>query len=802
MPEDLAFPEGEPGILFGDVDLHNVDSRLEKIPRDWRGLDAIICKALPDLYNVRRAWMPGNSAFLYREHDLEELKGPGSWRLYFLVDNAAAIPNVLAYIYQRLWELGYGFIAIDKRGGAHDKSLIDHCTGTPERIDFLAPILRPGCGVIRRVQAEFPVLLGTQPMLATAPFLQTQSLQEWRRINKRVHEKKAAEKPQCDAIRKEAFKQELPTLRGLNPGASDEALERTFKEAIEAGSLGLDFVLYQPDRSPITVRALLGLLLLTCGPIDLLDPLEPDYRGWRQVAQAYYNSESNTAFINSFAHSGRTFDLTAALRELQGAKWTAGIKLPSTEPRQRPFEESNAVSGNLAIGGDVEYGRVFAERYRGSLLFNAADEAWRRWDGRRWAVAHSTNVDSAGKAASELIFERANELFKKSGSKDALNGAMALWKDTRKQRKMIEAAASEPDMHVESSTVFDTNHWYFNAHNGVIDLRTGELLEAKPVMLISKLGGAAYDSKAKCPRFLKFLEQCIPDADIHEFLQRAIGYTLTGSVREMKWFFCHGLGDNGKSVLMNIIAAVMGEYCVTVSNELLVKSKDSSNEARHQKNLLRGSRLALANELEKGDIWASQRLKEITSQEKINAREHHARAYSFAPTHKLWVRSNPCPGAHDPGDAFWKRMIPIHFSAQIPQQQQIQDLDQIIIAEELPGVLAWIVEGCLAWQRRSIKDHTPASIFEAREFYRQDTDVMGQWLKDYTAPSPEAFTKSVDAYNSFKSYCSRISASYPSLAQFVRELANYAGIERSKDTSNRGFYGFRLKIGAHPTIMS
>jgi putative DNA primase/helicase len=454
------------------------------------------------------------------------------------------------------------------------------------------------------------------------------------------------------------------------------------------------------------------------------------------------------------------------------------------------------------LGGDIDSGWAFAARYQGRLLYVSAAKSWRRWDGQRWAIAHDTNVTACGKKIAELIFDHAHELSKTLTGEKYKEKRKALYKDGKslfanisRIQSMIHSASCEQDMFVEDNSVFDQDHWLLNVHNGVIDLKTGRLLDATPDMLISKLAGASYYYDAKCPKFMRFLKEILPDPETRDFIQMALGYTLTGNVRDMVFFFTHGKGDNGKSVLMNIIQAVMGEYAVVVGTELLVKSRND-NEARHQKNLLRGARLALANELARGDIWNTQRLKEITSQEMINAREHHQAAYFFEPTHKLWIRSNPAPGAHDSDDAFWKRMIPIHFDQQIPREKQIADLDKIIIAEELPGVLAWMVEGCLEWQKRgNLKTAAPEGIKVARENYRADTDVIGQWLKDQTVEveGKEALVKSGEAYKSFEQYCRGMNIGAMSQPQFLRELEGRPGIERSRDTSKRGFYGFKLK---------
>ncbi len=320
---DLAFSEGKPGVLFFDHDPHKAPDAKRW---DWFELDNVLCEALPDLRGTRRAWLPSSSAFINRESDGAELKGIGGWRLYVLIDDASAIPRTIDYIVQRLWELGRGFIEISKGGAALDRTLIDGSTGTPERVDFIAdPLLGPG--VVRRVPGEFPVLLGTKPMLASATVPLAEPMADWRRNNAKVREAKAEAKPLLETERTEIIERKLPEFRERNPGVAPEELRREIRAAMESGALGLDFVLHTPDGDSITVKDLLAARELLDG-MELRDPLEPDYDGGRQVAKFYYNSESNSATIHSFAHGPRTFDLSQSLRELRAEDELKKVRLP------------------------------------------------------------------------------------------------------------------------------------------------------------------------------------------------------------------------------------------------------------------------------------------------------------------------------------------------------------------------------------------------------------------------------------------------------------------------------------------
>ncbi|MGO9543272.1 MAG: AAA family ATPase [Rhodomicrobium sp.] len=363
--DDFAFRENLPGVLFLD---HDRRKGPDAKRWTWQELDAAFCEALPGLNETRRAWLPSSSAFLNRELDDYELRGAGGWRMYCLIDDAAAIPRILDYLFQRLWGLGHGFIEISEGGSALVRTLIDGCTGTSERIDFIAdPILGPG--TLRRVPAEFPVLLGGKPMLASGAVPLPERMADWRQNNAGVCEARAAAKPRLESLRAEIVERRLPEFRKANPVATVEELRRSIRAAMEDGApLGLDFVLYRPDWTPITVRNLISLIILLGDAIELLDPQEPDYDGGRQVAQAYFNAGTNSAYIHSFAHGGRTFDLTRAVRELQ-AEAPTEVKLPATQPACPQHGPVTGGSAPAGMKGDNLPGAMLTARELKDMAF-------------------------------------------------------------------------------------------------------------------------------------------------------------------------------------------------------------------------------------------------------------------------------------------------------------------------------------------------------------------------------------------------------------------------------------------------
>lgn len=419
------------------------------------------------------------------------------------------------------------------------------------------------------------------------------------------------------------------------------------------------------------------------------------------------------------------------------------------------WEDPRKAERSVETYGDLSNGRRFAERFRGRLLYCHGNGAWYRWDTQRWARCESGEAIAAAKRVAEECFDEASGALRRESSdwaKRNFSQALAVHRSAARLENMLKCASSEPGMSIANPGLFDSDPWKLGVRNGVLDLRTGTLIDAASDMLISRQAGTHYDFQAECPRWIQFIaEVCSDDDGLAAFLQRVCGYALTGSVTEEKLFFMYGTGANGKSVFANVVAAAFGGYAVTVRAALLARDpRGTGSDAEREKARLPGARLALVNETGQADMWDDQRVKEITSRERISARYLHQESFDFMPTHKLFIRGNHQPGATDASDGFWRRMVLIGFTRQFSEAERVPDLDSRIIETELPGVLAWMVEGCLAWQREGLG--VPAGMRAAVEAYRRDTDLLGEWLRLHCINSPHAETPVRDLFQSYERF--------------------------------------------------
>ncbi|MGR9230036.1 phage/plasmid primase, P4 family [Rhizobium leguminosarum] len=456
------------------------------------------------------------------------------------------------------------------------------------------------------------------------------------------------------------------------------------------------------------------------------------------------------------------------------------------------WKESTSTT-ELAPHGDTWNGTKFAERYFDKLLYDASSKTWMLYEDPFWVQLSVPALDELCKiTAREILQDRIAEYRSNpDDSSAAKNSILAkrVYSNLPLIKRMAEAASSEQGMFVISPAAFDRKHELFCTQTDVINIMTGERIASSPGLRLSKKGGSSFDPHATAPNWEKFLRRVLPDPALLEFVQRAVGYTATGLVDEEVVFTLFGTGANGKSVFANVIASVFGDYSAALGSALITRGKNEGEVARLIARLP-GIRLALVNETGVGDFWDSQRLKELASREKMSARKLYQEAFDFMPTAKIWIRTNHLPGVLDPGDGFWRRILAVPFTEQIPAAERIPDLDRQIIENELPGVLNWIITGAQKW--REIGLSPPRVVEDVTREYRHETDLMGLWLEECCVSRLDAQVLVSDAYASYSAFCEKNGVSSGSMMSFSRAMTS-RGTRRHPGKAKRRFVGFELR---------
>lgn len=460
-------------------------------------------------------------------------------------------------------------------------------------------------------------------------------------------------------------------------------------------------------------------------------------------------------------------------------------------------EERKEVTSNAKgpdTGGDVSNGRRFAKAYRGLLKYCWAVKKWLLWKGVRWVWCEGGEAIHLAKSVAAALFEEAAGECAKNpsdGERRRLQQALTVLNNERRIAAMVSMAASEPGMGVPNLAMLDADPMLVGVRNGVIDLRRGALVDADPAMLITKQVAASFDPSAECPMWLEFLSDIfLRDREVIDFIQRALGYTLTGLVDEEVLFFMYGHGANGKSAFMNIIQAVFGDYAVTVGPELIARSEGNEGD-RHKMKLFK-MRLVSANEVGAGDVWDDRRVKDITSREIISTRPLYGELINFMPTHATWIRGNHKPGILDAGDGMWRRIVLIAFKRKFAVDERIPDLDRRILDTERDGILRWMVDGCIEWQRGGGL-RIPAVIAAETAAYRADTDMLGEWVDECCEQDWSERAAIGEAYERYKGWLIAQGVRYPSRKVFARQMGE-RGFDVVKSNGTRYFEGLRLRV--------
>lgn len=320
-----------------------------------------------------------------------------------------------------------------------------------------------------------------------------------------------------------------------------------------------------------------------------------------------------------------------------------------------------------------------------------------------------------------------------------------------------------------------------------IDLLTGEQYEPRPTDFCTKIAPVA--PGGECPLWLAFLDRITGgDTELQEYLARVCGYWLTGHTREHALFFLHGSGANGKSVFIDTIAGMMGDYAMTAPIETFLSMRGD----RHPTELaaLRGARLVVAHETESGRHWNESRIKQLTGGDAVAARFMRQDYFEFKPTFKLCIVGNHKPSLRTVDEAIQRRFHLIPFAVTIPKDERDLKLAEKL-KTEWAGILQWAVDGCLEWRRDGL--NPPQAVREATDEYLAAEDSFGAWIEECTEPMANwSFESSADLFASWKKWADKAGEQTGSLKRFADTLQS-RGYARKRTENARGFEGIRLR---------
>lgn len=380
----------------------------------------------------------------------------------------------------------------------------------------------------------------------------------------------------------------------------------------------------------------------------------------------------------------------------------------------------------LALAADVE----------GDLLSIPELGQWRIWSGQHW------QKDTTG-----IAQERSRDLCRRAAAQ--VDGSEARRVASQKTIAAVQRLASTDPRIAVSVDMLDAHDMLLNTPCGVVDLTAGEVRPNDPALLMTRL--TSVGPGGDCPRWRRFLDEITGgDADLVAYLARLLGYCLTGLTREQVFAFFVGTGANGKSVLLQTVARVLGDYVATAAPDTFAESRGN----RHLSELagLRGARLVLVAETHEGQAWDEARIKTVTGGDGLRVNFMRQDHFEFRPTFKLIVAGNHRPRLTGTGEAMRRRLHVVPFDVTIPPDQRDPHLPETL-AKEGPGILSWLIQGCLQWQRIDLAP--PPRVRLASQDYIEAEDVVGEWLRMQCVFGPDRRARAGDLYRNWKQWAER-----------------------------------------------
>ncbi len=433
--------------------------------------------------------------------------------------------------------------------------------------------------------------------------------------------------------------------------------------------------------------------------------------------------------------------------------------------------------------GDAE---LLARIYKGRAVYDHSERAWYFWTGHYW------QRDKEGRAykmanAVAAAYLRAAAAAREDDNRDreaAFTKRASRLRFKSRIRNILELAAADLGV---SGDIWDAQPDKLAVQNGVLNLRTGELESGRPEDYIRTVAPVTWQGlDAPAPRWERFLLEIFDnDWELVAFMQRLLGYGITGHRREAVLPILWGEGRNGKDTLLETLAHVMGDMAAPVSSAVLIRDKYTrASAATPHLTALRYLRLAWVNETREGEKLDAGQVKHLTGGGRITARALYAEPITFEPQHLLMLITNKRPRADADDYALWKRLLLIPFTLSFvdsptrPHERQREEGLLGVLKGEAPGVLAWLVRGAMAWYREGLRP--PESVRLATEAYREEEDTVGQFIAEACVEGAEMTVKASELYRAYVTWAESYGLKAMSQQAFGRRVSKRFSKEKTR----------------------
>jgi putative DNA primase/helicase len=417
---------------------------------------------------------------------------------------------------------------------------------------------------------------------------------------------------------------------------------------------------------------------------------------------------------------------------------------------------------------DLGNAQMFADLFTNQVVYDHQSKCWMHWDGFHWRVddleevyALAAGIAHRRQKAALLISDpdKRKQEMRWGFQSEAANRLEAIVRLARKQPGIANTGKG-----------WDADPLLLGCRNGVLDLKKGKLIKAEPHMGITKQVPIKYDPDAQCPTWIKTLNSYWPgDGEMVDFIHRAVGYSLTGLITEQCLFCLFGSGKNGKSTFLAVLEELMGDYADVMPFSAL--EFQSRTQISNDVAALRGKRLLISSETQEDVRLNEGRIKALTGDKKMRARFLYTENLSFVQTGKYWLGFNHKPQIRDETDGIWRRIMMILMGQQFGLGSRIKGLEDYLIEKELPGILQWAVEGCLAWLALGLEPTD--SIRNETDKYRGEANPVQEFFDERVEKKAGITVTKAEFHLAYLEYCKDTGEKYPlTRKQFARRIGS------------------------------
>ncbi|RFU00644.1 DNA primase [Staphylococcus haemolyticus] len=422
-----------------------------------------------------------------------------------------------------------------------------------------------------------------------------------------------------------------------------------------------------------------------------------------------------------------------------------------------------------------------------NIRYNYTSKTWMYYDGKRW------KHDDTGRMkilTDKVVDNMKNEkLFIAEGidEEDMEKYRYRHWKDSRNHNKKVNMMKECEHLLPVTNETFDNDFNLFNTQNGFINLKQGVINDHEKQNYFTKISNVEFTDKADCPKWEEFLNDIfLGNQELVRFVQRAVGYSLSGYTTEQVLFILYGNGRNGKSVFLDILNEIFGNYSTNIQPQAIMASKNQS-DASPEIAKLDGARLVTTTEPNEGERFDEGLLKQLTGGDRVSARKLYENEFEFTPQFKLWMATNHKPYVRGRDDGIWRRFVIIPFDKQIP----INEIDRELtnkLKRELPAIMKWCVDGFLEWQRIGLSE--PAIIKEQRDEYRTEMDSISSFIEECCEIDYKYRVSASELFNAYDNWAKRNNQHKMTNVKFATEvLKKY---ERTTIKGKRYYRGLKI----------